>query len=371
MPAKGTVVVTHAYLVNGKIHEVPTSTLIETLNSKSISFVFVRHSIDGQFPSIVYDYEKKEIIRERQLFTLSKIPTLRYLTEISSTFFYFLRRKPHSVYIGVDPLNAFSGILLKKIGRFKKVIFYTADYAKKRFNNPILNKAYHLIDKFCVKNADAVWNVSSRIVEVRKQIGLADDKNILVPNVPSGDYLEYINNERNPYHLVTLGVIGDQLDFKGIIDAVSGLRDKYPTLILKIIGSGPKEQEYKDYVNKRGLDKQVRFLGFLDHNKALEEISKSGIGLALYNGNWDFNYFGDSMKCREFFCFGLPVISTDTHSTVEEIKAFEAGVVCDVIKAAYKKALLEILDNYEKYSKNSYELAAKYKNIHSELIGAL
>ena len=49
-------------------------------------------------------------------------------------------------------------------------ILYTPHYSPKRFSNNIVNKIYHFIDKICVLNSDEVWNVSSRIHDVRKNM---------------------------------------------------------------------------------------------------------------------------------------------------------------------------------------------------------
>jgi glycosyltransferase involved in cell wall biosynthesis len=138
--------------------------------------------------------------------------------------------------------------------------------------------------------------------------------------------------------------------------------------MLKIIGNGPMESEYKEYVKNNGLEENIKFFGHLDHGMALEEISKSGIGLALYNGNWNFNYYGDSMKCREYFCFGLPVITTDTHSTVDDIRRGGAGIVCAMDSDSYSRAITSILENYDYYSNNSKKLSECYVGLHAKIL---
>ncbi len=364
------VIATHATSINGKMYEAPTSTLVEVLKAEKKDFMFLRHSMDGCFPSTLYFFNDGIQVRSRIFSVLSSVSLFRYATEVLSTVSFFLFSSVKmDTYIGVDPLNAFSGILLKKMGRVNRVVFYTADYSRERFKNGVLNRAYHLLDKFCVKNADYVWNVSSRICEIRKGQGLVDEKNIFVPNVPSSDYKKYLDTrDRKQHTLISLGIIGEQLDYIGIFDAIKNMKSKYPDIFLKIVGNGPKESEYRAYVDEIGLSSQVEFLGYLDHDRALEEISKSGIGLALYNGKWSFNYFGDSMKCREYFCFGLPVITTDTHSTVDDIRNAKSGVVCAQDKDSYESAISDVFENYDTYSAASFDLAKKYDAIHTNLL---
>lgn len=362
----------HASFINGKIYEAPANTLTEILRNKKENFIFIRHSIDGQLPSTIYYYKEGVLAAEKKLSVISRIAPLRYISEIVVTGMYFLsRRYKNTVYIGVDPLNCVTGVLLKKFGKFKKVIFFTVDYSKTRFENKILNSIYHAVDRFCARHADQVWNVSSRIQKVREELRIPAEKNIFVPNIPSDDYKKYSANSKEKYHIMTLGIISEQLDFIGMFNALKELKKQYPYILFKIAGNGPKEEEYKQYVEDNGLKDNVKFLGYLSHDEALNHISKSGIGLALYNGNWSFNYYGDSMKCREYFCFGLPVITTDTHSTVEEIKEYKAGIVCAMNAQEYVKAITEIFKHYEEFSKNSYTLSKKYENIHTKLLETL
>src|SRR5690606_6446004 len=83
-------------------------------------------------------------------------------------------KKPVDLYVGVDNFNAFWGVILKKLGWVKEVVYYTIDYVPVRFQNPVLNDVYHWMDKFCVRNADVVWNVSPRIAEGREEFHNVD-----------------------------------------------------------------------------------------------------------------------------------------------------------------------------------------------------
>jgi glycosyltransferase involved in cell wall biosynthesis len=295
------IVASHANIVNGKIHEVPVNTIIEILQNRKEEFIFIRHSMNGDFQSTAYFYKNGQVIANKKIPVILKISILRYITEILFTFsFVYLKRYDSDLcFIGIDPLNALVGCFLKKTKKVKKAIFYTVDFSPKRFANRFLNYCYHTIDKYCVKHSDQVWSVSSRIYEVRKKMGLSNEKNIFLPNVPSSEYEKFVSNNRSPWTLITLGTLSDQIDYVGLFEAVKLLKDEVPSVRLKVIGGGPKEAEYKDYVTSNGLKDYIKFFGQLDHERALEEISTSGIGVALYNGKWNFNYYGDSMKSRE------------------------------------------------------------------------
>jgi len=349
------------------------NTIYEELIKRKQDFIFLRHSLKGDHDSILKTFEASKLSEE----TISlgqAMPPMRYFKE------YFLNvrllakkigKNQDVTFVGFDPLNALVGINLKRKGLVKKSIYFTADYSIKRFDNKVLNWIYHLIDRFCVRKSDEVWNVSSRICDVRRKMGLPENKNIFLPNLPSDDSKRFFDNKRDKNVLITLGLIDKQLDFINLFDAINLLERENMSIKLLIAGAGPKEEEIRRYVKENGLDKDVIFLGYIDHDRALEHISNSGIGMALYNGEWGFNYFGDSMKCREFFSFGLPVITTDTHSTVDDIKKFKAGIVTEMSAQSYKKAIKEIIDNYETYSENSLRLGQEYKNNFKDRIDSL
>lgn len=362
----------HVALINGKEYDGIGNVLKTTLNSLIDNYVFVRNSIDGKLPSEVQYFESGKIANVYNLRVASWLGPLRYASEYYKTVKYFSRHSEAiDAYVAIDPLNALSAIRLKNKGKVKKVIFYTADYSPKRFGNMLLNYIYHAIDKYCVKRADEVWSVSTRICEVRRDMGLSEERNIFIPNVPPVEYDKYRNNKHNKYELITTGIIDDQLDFEGTIKALPELLKEYPALRFTIVGNGPAEERLKQLATDLGIEERVEFTGRLPLDQALERQSTAGIGLALYTGVWGFNYYGDSTKCREYFNFGLPVISTDTHSTVDELREYQAGVVVSKSTEDYIASVRDVLNNYDKYSLNASKLGKKYSGIHRRLLNEL
>src|SRR5690606_18830500 len=136
-------------------------------------------------------------------------------------------------------------------------------------------KIYHAIDSYCVNNADEVWSVSSRIVEIRKAMGLRDEKNIFVPNVPPVEYDKFKGGVRDKYMMVTAGIIDRQLDFMGVVDTLVTLNDRYPDLRFTVIGNGPEEENIKKYARERGVEDKMIFTGRLALEEALERTSRA------------------------------------------------------------------------------------------------
>jgi len=359
-------VASHITLISGKQYDGVGNVFIKTLSSICDRYTFIRHSMDGLLGSEIHNYYLSKIDKITKLKVISTLSPARYISEVISTVRYFSNKEKIDIYIGIDPLNGLAGVILRKIKKIDKAIFFTADYSDYRFKSRVMSKIYHLVDDYCVKNADEVWSVSSRIVEIRRKMGLSDDKNIFVPNVPPIEFNSFRNNKHDKYNLITYGIIDKQLDFEGTIRAVAKLVDKYPKISFTIIGNGPEEDYLKKLSKKLGVMDRIHFEGRQPLEKTLEAASKSGIGLALYTGAWGFNKYGDSTKCREYFHYGLPVLSTDAHSTVGDIKESGAGLIVGLSVDEYVSTIEKIIENYDEYSKKSLSLGQKYEGVHKK-----
>ncbi len=357
-------IASHVALIDGKQYDGIGNVLIETLNPTTDEFFFVRHSLDGLLDSEVHLYQSSKISKIENLVVIKSPSPLRYIMEVIKTVRYFSTKAKIDVFVGVDPLNGLAGVLLKKRKKVDTAIFYTADYSDNRFENKLLSKIYHLIDAYCVKNADEVWSVSSRIVDIRKKMGLSSEKIIFLPNVPPVEFNKFRENKHDKYSLITYGIVDKQLDFDGAIKAVAALVKDFPKISFTVVGNGPEENRLKQLASKSGVANRVHFLGQKPLSETLKIASKSGIGLALYTGVWGFNKYGDSTKCREFFNYGLPVLSTDTHSTVGDITDSGAGIIVKMSVDEYVDAIKQIIDEYEDYSKKSLQLGKKYEGAH-------
>ncbi len=98
-----------------------------------------------------------------------KLPEpLLYVKDIFYTILWcFQSKDQYDLFFGADPLNALSGIILKKIGKVRKVVYYSIDYTPRRFDNLLFNACYHFIDKICCYGADYNWIGTERTTEAR------------------------------------------------------------------------------------------------------------------------------------------------------------------------------------------------------------
>ncbi len=270
------------------------------------------------------------------------------------------------IFIGIDPLNAFAGVILKKIGLVKKTIFYCVDYTPTRFKNKILNNIYLGIDRFVSKNSDEVWNVSSRIIDVRNKQGIPDAKIKFVPNSPVFENCPRLpvgKVNRNNIVMVAGLTHGPVLNL--VLKAFKNVVTKFPKARLSIIGTGPYQEKLKEKTKKVELSKNIIFLGQLSNKDLLREVSKSAAALAIYTFSKDYSwvYYGDSKKAREYLACGTPVIITDVVGTADDVERYKAGLVIKPGTKDLERAMDKMLSDKNYWlecRKNACLLAKKY-----------
>lgn len=356
----------------------PTDILLETFCEMGLKSVLVENDLTGKGNTIIYSVNEKTgnrvIIQE-----IKKRGSgiLRYFNDFLGNIRIAksLLKNKKAVVVCVNPLNGLSGLIIKKIGLCKGTAFISADYSKKRFGNAIMDYLYKYIDKFVTINSDLTGSVSTRIQNLRKSFGLSTNKNFFLPNTPSHkEFEKYKLLEKKKHTLVSIGSLSDQLSYYTMFDAINSLKSKYPDIRLKIIGGGEKEVEYKKYISNRDLKSEIIFMGWLSHDDALKEVATCQIGLAMYSGEWNFNYFGDSMKIREYIGLRLPVITTDTHSTVDDIKKFKSGFVImddSVILSNKIDYLFKNQESMADYSKNCTLMARSTDGLYQKFVRSL
>ncbi len=312
------------FLGDGKAVSGTGASLFDLLSSKKIPFTVLHFPIYGTYRILHEQYASSGVQRYQMQKTPALLP-LRTLIEAYIVLTALVKTGKVSLYIGIDPLNALWGIVGRYAGLVNRVIYYTADYADSRFGNRLLNGIYHCIDRFCIRHADQVWNVSTRIFEHRVTQGVSKEKNYFVPNAPVG-----VHEGKDAHHahwMVIVGTSTTSLNYEVVLDALVPLTKKYPDIRLHIIGELNFPKAIKNEITRWQRKKTVVLHGPLCREKVHEFLSTAGIGLALYIDKDPWTRYGDSMKIREYLAAGLPVVTTGVVSTSDVIREFRCGVV--------------------------------------------
>ncbi|HEV2119148.1 MAG TPA: glycosyltransferase [Candidatus Bathyarchaeia archaeon] len=255
--------------------------------------------------------------------------------------------------VGIDNLNAFCAIMLRKLGLVSDVVFYVIDYTPRRFRNPVKNVSYHWLDQLCVKHAGRVWNLSDRMAEVRMRQGVDNERNLVVPvgvELEKVKFAPASDIDRN--RLVFVSHLTRSKGGELLISAMKDLQDRGIYAKLDIIGTGPFEQHLRELVAKANLGERIEFLGLVRHDELLRYLSMYGIAVAPYMEDPDsITYLADPTKPKEYLACGLPVIITRVPWIAKEIERREMGIAIKYDKQELVDAIIRLLQDEEFYQR--------------------
>ena len=248
----------------------------------------------------------------------------------------YLNRHYH-VAIVDGPESAFLAWWLKKTGRVQHLIYYDIDYYPAV--HPHWSGLLSQRERMCCKLADAVASVSRPLAALREQQGAKPA--VVVPNGVEFSRF-YSANLLRKEHSPTL-VYAGSLDMRWGIDlpirAMPLLLQKFPDIQLIIAGRGQAEQELHQLVISLGIQKHVRFEGFVSYPDLPALLALADIGIATSRQN-DFRKYASPLKLVEYMAAGLPVICSgggEAEKMIEESGAgvnipFEAEAFADAVR---------------------------------------
>lgn len=293
----------------------------------------------------------------------------------------YSRKETYDLFIGVNNLNSLAGLFLEKIGRVKKVVFYTMDFVPIRFNNKLLNYIYHQIEILCVKKCDEVWNVSPRMAEGReKYLGLSQKK---YPQkvIPVGTWTEKIKKRAfkdvRKNQILFIGHLLEKQGLQEIIDALPKVIEELGAVRLLIVGGGDYQDVLEKKVEKMGLEKNVIFKGWiLDRSKIDEMLSESAIAVATYKPEKErlhnFTYYADPYKIKDYLGAGLPIVLTDISYNAKDVVEKECGILIKYNKDEIANAIIKLMKDdkmLRKFRSNALNYSKKFdwENIYNNV----
>lgn len=280
--------------------------------------------------------------------------------------------KKFDIFIGIACFSTIVGLLLKRLGVVKHVVYYSIDYypMPKNFEfSTIVVKLFSWADKLCAKKSDVVWHIIPKIAVAReKSTGLAPEsyKKVTVPLCYGKEFLN-----PKPFSEIdrfTLGFVGVLARYQGlqmVIKAFPQLLKKFPQIKLKIVGTGPYEKRLKDIAKKVKCEEKISFYGFIkEETKVFDILSKVAVGIAPWTmSSSDKTKFADPGKAKLYAFCGLPTIMTKGSPVAGEIEKMKAGVVINYDIEEFIDAVVKLLKDekiLKEYRTNALSFARKY-----------
>ena len=129
---------------------------------------------------------------------------------------------------------------------------------------------------------------------------------------------------------------------KMLIEAAGLLKDRIPGLLLLLPGEGPARAEYGRLIEKYGLEKTVRLLGYRDDMDSLLQSADIAVSSALQEGL--------PVNVVEALCVSLPVVATRVRGHTDLISDGENGFLVDSAKDMAGR-ILYLYENPEELSR--------------------
>jgi len=273
----------------------------------------------------------------------------------------------YDLFFGLESVNTLAGVILKKFGRVKKVIYYVSDYSPNRYKSRWFNSLYLSLDKSATKYCDYIWDVSPALMQARIKAGVNPEFSNKIIHVPNGLFQEQIKhfpfNKTVPFSLVYAGTLGTENGPDIAIESIFFVKKKFPKVELHIYGGGQKDlKRLKRLVEKYNLNKNVIFHGFIsDPIKLSSQIRNYRIGLAPYKAiPGSPRWWADATKIRLYLAAGLPVITTHVPPLGKELIETNSGLITKDNAKDIAKTIKEIFSNdtlYQTLRKNAIKKA--------------
>lgn len=351
----------------------PTNGMISPLLSfflpkiKTLLLVDQPHPISDTINPFVEKYKGDKLIASYRLSPFLYFPIYLFclvekkgLTRLSYKlrdfysviFIAFQQKENFNLFIGLEGINVIAGILLRKLGKVKIVIYYVSDYSPNRFGKSFLNKIYIRLDRFCVRHADFTWDVSPAMIQARLKSGLDPKIAYKVIHVPNALFPGQIQSlplsRRIPNSLVYMGILDRDQGADLAIRSIKDILKKIPNITLAIVG-GLKEDvdRLQKLVDRLKIKKHVIFYGFIPDNNEMAKIVRSRmVGLAPYRSFPDsFRWYGDAGKIRQYVASGLPVVTTHVPPLGKYIVEKGAGIMTNDTAVSFSKGIIELLSD--------------------------
>ncbi|MEK7502690.1 MAG: glycosyltransferase [Patescibacteria group bacterium] len=281
------------------------------------------------------------------------------IRDFLSVIDWSFRDKTHFDYfIGLESVNTIAGILLRKIGRVRKVVYYVSDYSPNRYPNKWFNWLYLALDRFCAVHVDYIWDVSKAMQPARIKAGLDSTKSAPVINVPNGLYPSQIKaspvSEIDKHSMVYMGTLGQENGPDVAIEALALVKQKFPDANLHVIGGIEKETTWlKKIIKKNTLEKSVIFYGFVSSSIEMSKlIRKCAVGLAPYRDiPGSVRHYADAGKIRAYCASGLPVISSHVPPLGREVEKIGGAIIANDNSKSFANAIVKIFNDANLYLK--------------------
>lgn len=282
-------------------------------------------------------------------------------------YFFILFRRKFDLFVAVESSNCLVGILLKRLGIVKQVVYDVIDYSPQRFKNNFLNRTFHFFDKVCLDFSDFAWVQSERVSDCRQRkwkkiraVQLVKPTGVEQARIKQADF-----EKLDRYSIVYAGTLLRRDGVELIFDSLPLIVQRFKEIRIILIGGGGLEEELKNSAREYGLEKNCSFLGLISDAEKVENIiSGCAVAAAPYLiEEGSVKFYNDPSKPKLYLSRSVPVVITKMPLFSLEIEKNMAGRAVNYDKEEFAQAVIDILEDDQRlkeYRANALRLISKY-----------
>lgn len=256
-----------------------------------------------------------------------------------------MKREKYDLLHCHTPMGGAIGRIAAKKAKVPYVI-YTAHGFHFYKGSPIINWLFfYPVERFLARYTDVLITINEEDFRAAKKYGAKKIIKIPGPGFECEKFKEKfidINNKKkslgipeDSFVLITVGELNKNKNQIEVLKALAQIKNRNIFYIL--CGKGEYEKKLKKYVQKKGLNNNVRFLGFRsDVNEILAccdcyvmSSKREGLGIAVL----------------EAMISGMPVVVSSNRGSRELVKDKKSGFICR--KNHYKYYIKGIIDVFD------------------------
>lgn len=246
--------------------------------------------------------------------------------------------------ICLSPHLAHAGLVLRKMKRVKKVVYWALDYYPKRYGiggvvgtnllGEVLEKAYRRLEKYVVRAVDMRWTVTRTMHRGWREGGYIWAGPLRIVLDPVHEVLAPLPWAQRSKRAIWAGHLS------GLELAANTWSD--PTASLPVTLTVTSRAKRPAWLN--GLGEGIDFRGFVSSPEGFTDLVRhSLIGLAI-SPPGTFKQYSDSSRIKLYASLGVPTIASGVPSLEEEVSRGKIGIYIPYTSSALQEAVLQLTD---------------------------
>jgi glycosyltransferase involved in cell wall biosynthesis len=171
--------------------------------------------------------------------------------------------------------------------------------------------------------------------------------------------IQQINAAQEKIDVIYAGRLMDFKHIDTLIKTIHLLKEQIPIIKCLVIGEGPEKKRLEVLVRKLNLEKNIKFLGFLENHDDVYALMKSSKVFILPSTREGFG-----LVVIEANACGIPVITIDhkDNAAKDLIEEGKNGFVCQLNEEEIANRIIRILENSSgrKMKEACKDLSKKY-----------